>query len=318
MARVVLAVLVLTRRPSLRRLVAPAVLSAAVAIVLVAARSSRAVLARPPGRRESAAASEVQMFSATPSDYLRAHFRSAIYGIAHAAGPAAGAGALSRRRADRPRCRRPGAAARFASASPTSAGLLLAFDGSLGFNGLTYPLLYDWFSPIRGLRVPARVQCAGCVEPGRAGRLRRAAAARGARDHGGVAALMFAATVVAAVVNVWPILPLREVWPEPPPVYGALAGAPHVVLAEFPVADDYGFNTPYMYFSLWHWAADGQRLQRLHARQLRTVPARTSRTFPARRPCATLKMRRRDARDGQLRALSRRLRRVAGPPRRDS
>ena len=37
-----------------------------------------------------------------------------------------------------------------------AAGLLVAFDGSLGFNGLTYPYLYKWLSPIRGLRVPAR------------------------------------------------------------------------------------------------------------------------------------------------------------------
>jgi hypothetical protein len=27
-----------------------------------------------------------------------------------------------------------------------------------------------------------------------------------------------------------------------------------VVLAEFPMSDDYGLNTPFLYFSLWHWA----------------------------------------------------------------
>jgi len=36
-------------------------------------------------------------------------------------------------------------------------GALIAFDLSLGFNGLTYPLLYDYISPFRGLRVPARM-----------------------------------------------------------------------------------------------------------------------------------------------------------------
>ena len=44
------------------------------------------------------------------------------------------------------------------------------------------------------------------------------------------------------------------VWPQPPPVYGALSGSSQVVLAEFPVPSDYAYNTPYMYFSLWHWA----------------------------------------------------------------
>ena len=36
-------------------------------------------------------------------------------------------------------------------------GLLLAFDISLGFNGFTYPLLYDYIRPFRGLRIPARM-----------------------------------------------------------------------------------------------------------------------------------------------------------------
>jgi hypothetical protein len=36
-------------------------------------------------------------------------------------------------------------------------GLLLAFDVSLGFNGLTYRALYDYFLPFRALRIPARM-----------------------------------------------------------------------------------------------------------------------------------------------------------------
>jgi hypothetical protein len=36
-------------------------------------------------------------------------------------------------------------------------GLLLAFDVSLGFNGLTYSALYDCFLPFRALRIPARM-----------------------------------------------------------------------------------------------------------------------------------------------------------------
>ena len=47
-------------------------------------------------------------------------------------------------------------------------------------------------------------------------------------------------------------------WPAPPSIYSALAGTRQAVLAEFPIrADPYEFadNTPYMYFSLWHWNA---------------------------------------------------------------
>jgi hypothetical protein len=36
-------------------------------------------------------------------------------------------------------------------------GLLLAFDVSLGFNGVSYRMLYDYVVPFRGLRVPARM-----------------------------------------------------------------------------------------------------------------------------------------------------------------
>jgi hypothetical protein len=36
-------------------------------------------------------------------------------------------------------------------------GLLLAFDVSLGFNGLIYRALYDYFLPFRALRIPARM-----------------------------------------------------------------------------------------------------------------------------------------------------------------
>ena len=246
---VVLAVLVLTRRPSLKRLIIPAVLSAAVAIALVlplARAYSEATKTKGERGRE-----EVQLFSATPSDYLRAHFRSAIYGSRMLPGRLP------------ERALFPGlvpiALAAVGLVPPLgsirlayTAGLLLAFDGSLGFNGLSYPLLFDWLSPIRGLRVPARFSVLVALSLAVLGGfgMQRLLAARATAT---ASRAMFAATVIAAVVNVWPNLPLREVWPEPPPIYGALAGVPHVVLAEFPVPVDYGFNTPYMYFSIWHW-----------------------------------------------------------------
>src|SRR5207302_8910135 len=36
-------------------------------------------------------------------------------------------------------------------------GLLLAFDVSLGFNGIVYRALYGYFLPFRALRIPARM-----------------------------------------------------------------------------------------------------------------------------------------------------------------
>ena len=36
-------------------------------------------------------------------------------------------------------------------------GLILAFDVSLGFNGVIYRGLYDYFLPFKALRIPARM-----------------------------------------------------------------------------------------------------------------------------------------------------------------
>jgi len=248
-ATVVILVLVLTRRPSLRRMLIPAGVAGVVAIVLVlplARPYAEAVKTKGERGRE-----EVQLFSAEPSDYLRAHFRSAIYGSRM----------LGKRQPERalfPGFVPLGLAA--AGLVPPlgsirlayTAALLLAFDGSLGFNGLTYGPLYDWLSPVRGLRVPARfsvlVALSLAVLSG-FGVQRLLARVRSE----GAARAIFGGLVVASIVNVWPNLPLRELWPAPPPIYGALAGTGHVVLAEFPVPNDYTSNTPYMYFSLWHW-----------------------------------------------------------------
>ena len=43
------------------------------------------------------------------------------------------------------------------------------------------------------------------------------------------------------------------VWKEPPAIYDTLKARPGVVLAEFPVDAIEVFNTPYMYFSVWHF-----------------------------------------------------------------
>jgi hypothetical protein len=246
----VVGTLVLSRRPPVRRLLAPATIAAVVALTLaVPLIRSYSEATKTKGERGR---DEVMVFSATPSDYLRAHFRSALYGTRMLPG----------RQPERALF--PGVVpivlAVAGLAPPLGvvrlayvAGLLVAFDGSLGFNGLTYPYLYAWFSPVRGLRVPARfsvlVALSLAVLAG-FGVRRMLALPRRA----GAAAVAFAGTVIASVINVWPVLPLRPVWSEPPPVYGTLGGSRNVVLAEFPVSNNYVYNTPYMYFALWHWA----------------------------------------------------------------
>jgi hypothetical protein len=197
----------------------------------------------------------VRMFSATATDYLRAHERSRLYGPR----------LLPGRQIERALF--PGVLPLVLSATalvpPVGvvrlaylAGLLVAYDGSLGFNGLLYPYLYEWVLPVRSMRVPARfsivVGLSLAVLAGFGARrlLRRA---RGWR-----ATAIFAAFVGASMLDAWPRLELRPVWKEPPSIYAALAGNGGIVLAEFPLnTDPLGFadNTPFMYFSLWHWSS---------------------------------------------------------------
>ena len=64
---------------------------------------------------------------------------------------------------------------------------------------------------------------------------------------------VIAALAVFVAIDAWPALPLVPVWKEPPGIYQVVNEKPGVVLAEFPVDENDVFNTPFMYFSLWHW-----------------------------------------------------------------
>jgi hypothetical protein len=227
---------------------------------LAAAAVVAVVLALPLARPYLAARSvkgdrghdAVRMFSATATDYLRAHQRSVLYGPR----------LLPGRQIER---------ALFPGLVPIvltgvalvppigvvrlaySAGLLVAFDGSLGFNGLLYPYLYDGIVPVRSMRVPARFSImVGLSLAVLAGfGVRRLLA----RRQGWPASLVLAGIVAACMIDVWPRLELQPVWRTPPGVYASLQGQ-RAVLAEFPLnTDPFGFadNTPFMYFSLWHW-----------------------------------------------------------------
>jgi hypothetical protein len=134
-------------------------------------------------------------------------------------------------------------------------GLLFAFDGSLGLNGLIYPHLYEWFGVARGIRAPARFAViVGMTLALLAAFTVRRVLARCRTEA--TRTLVFAALIAAIGLDLWPLLKLEPVWAQPPAIYSAVAGSRDAVLAEFPIRAHMGLSAeglPYMYFSLWHW-----------------------------------------------------------------
>lgn len=250
---VVATVLLAVRPGQSVRTLGPAVLVVGVGLM------TAVPLARPyveaQARRGTRAASEVQSYSARASDYLRANSRSPRWGprlldgreVERALFPGATPVVLAAAALIPPI-----GAARVAY----SAGLLVAFDGSLGLNGLLYPFFYDLMPVVRALRVPARFSIfVGLSLAILAGfgvwRLL-------SRVEGWKSSVVFAGLAAAVVVDLQPSLPLVAVWKEPPSVYAAAGTSADVVLAEFPFPTDtrdIARNLPYMYFSVWHGAA---------------------------------------------------------------
>jgi hypothetical protein len=240
--------LLVLHRPPIRPLVLPIAAAAALA-ALLAIPLARPFLAAQPAKGDRGP-TEVTYYSAEPADYLRANRFSALWKDRLA-------GAMPER-------------ALFPGAAPLAlgalglvpplgtaqlayaAGLLLSFDGTLGLKGLTYPYLYRWFAPIRGLRVPARfvaiVSLTLSILAGFGARqlLRRCGSQVSAHT-------VFAGLVGLVVADAWPALTLQPVF-DPPPIYETLKDTPGAIVAEFPVPYDEIDNIPYMYFSLWHRA----------------------------------------------------------------
>ncbi len=243
------AVLCVLMRAPLARMLGPAALAGCLALVL-ALPLVRTYSSAKLGDRDAAT---VAYYSATAADYLRAHPRSATWGER----------TLPGRMPERALF--PGVMilvlAAVALVPPLgvtraayAVALLVAFELSRGFNSLLYPYLYEFLPFIRGLRVPARASIlVGLSLALLAGfGVRRLLQGRSAwLQRGALAAL-----IVVIALDLRPLLRLEPVWLEPPPIYGLVAGAPDVVLAEFPFGGNptrFTPNVPYMYFSLWHW-----------------------------------------------------------------
>jgi hypothetical protein len=134
-------------------------------------------------------------------------------------------------------------------------GLLLAFDVSLGFNGLLYPALYDYFLPFRALRIPARMGLmvgfslavlAGYGAMRVTARLQSASMRRAAFVALG---LLMLVEYASTPLPFW-MAPLK-----PPETYADLmkdrGDNPTAVVFEFPTG---AMEDPlYLYYSTFHW-----------------------------------------------------------------
>jgi hypothetical protein len=132
-------------------------------------------------------------------------------------------------------------------------GLVVALDGSLGFNGVSFRWLREWVPPFRGLRVPARFALivsftlAVLAGFGTASLLNR-----WPRWDIPLASVL----VAVAALELLPRLEFETVWARPPDIYRSLSQESPSVLAEFPVATGtWGIHSDprYMYFSTFHW-----------------------------------------------------------------
>jgi hypothetical protein len=134
-------------------------------------------------------------------------------------------------------------------------GLLLAFDVSLGFNGFTYRVLYDYALPFRAVRVPARMGIfaefslavlAGFGAAAITERLQWVSARRG-----------LLVVLAAAMLAEYASKPMDiEIMPlAPPPAYADIMrdkrDSPDATLFEFPISP--GDDSTYLYYSTFHW-----------------------------------------------------------------
>jgi hypothetical protein len=133
-------------------------------------------------------------------------------------------------------------------------GLVVAFDVSLGYNGLLYPWFHAYLFPYRGLRVPARmamlVGLSLAILAGYgAARLMRLAKTQRAS----LAVFLGLAVLIFFEYRTTP-LELRGIPSRPPPIYDVLPAGQANVLLELPlIRPDISLEPTYMYFSTFRW-----------------------------------------------------------------
>lgn len=134
-------------------------------------------------------------------------------------------------------------------------GLLFSFDLSLGSNGFTYRLLYDYLLPFRALRAPARMgMMAGFSLAVLAGygaaRLLERLPSRSARRM--AIAAMSLLILIEYASRPLALLPIPRGVPE---VYADLirdrGDNPDVAIVEYPLGEHH--DPTYMYYSTFHW-----------------------------------------------------------------
>ena len=129
----------------------------------------------------------------------------------------------------------------------------IAFELSLGTNGIAYNWFRELALPYRGLRVPARMAILVGLSLSILVGYGVARLCRAFRSRAGVAVTL---TVVSALIvsEYKSTLVLANVWKGPAPVYQALADKPDAILLEMPlIAPDVALEPIYMYFSTFHW-----------------------------------------------------------------
>lgn len=197
---------------------------------------------------------EIEFYSATPRNYLAAHPSNVVFGTATAAW-----GGQERELFMGivvPLLAFVGlwpslSAARIAYAM----GFVVAFDISLGFNGVSYPWLHEYVLPYRGLRVPARMaMVVGLALTILAG-YGMARICRSIRNRTASMAVVLALTAIVSL-EYRSRPPLKKIWTSPPPIYNALPAGTNSVLLELPLLfPDIVTEPMYMYFSTFHWNA---------------------------------------------------------------
>lgn len=132
----------------------------------------------------------------------------------------------------------------------------LAFDASLGFNGVTYPRLQRVIFPYRGLRVPARFNAIfllGLSVLAALGLDAFLLRVRSPRLRTGLGAAALAVTAVEYAAMPLDLSPLERT---PPPAQAWLAGQPRGPVAVVPMPDVNWWplhDSRYQYWSIFHW-----------------------------------------------------------------